>query len=64
MDGVRWMGTVTVAVTLLSCFCLPIWHGSTLKGKNLLHMEQILSLKSRPHFEIALNRKSQICSPL
>ena len=31
-------------------FCLLFQWGSTLKGKNLLLEEQILSFKSRPHF--------------
>ena len=39
-------------------------RGSTLKGKNLLQEEQILSFQSRPHFQKAMssmevNRKSQ-----
>ena len=30
-------------------FCLPSQSGSTLKEKNLLLLEQILFIKSRPH---------------
>ena len=32
-------------------FCLPSHLGSTLKEKNLLPLEQILSFESRPYFE-------------
>ena len=31
-------------------FCLPSQWGSTLQGKNLIHMDQILFFKSIPHF--------------
>ena len=39
---------------LLFDFCLPSLYlkGPTLKGKNLLHREQIFSFYSRPHPEI------------
>ena len=49
-------------------FHFPSQLGSTLKGKNLLLKEQILSLKSRPYFERTsssreANRKSQKLFP-
>ena len=43
--------------------CFPFQEGFTLRGKNLLLLEQILSFKRKPQFEIAMsareaNRKS------
>ena len=38
-------------------FLFPFSIGSTLKGKNLLLQEQILSIKSRHHLQKALSSK-------
>ena len=64
----RGMGTFTREVTHLH-ICCPSQEGLTLKGKNLLHEEQILSFKSNPQFGSArttreANRKSQKFFPL
>ena len=42
------MNTLSGEVTLPFHFCVPSNVGSTIKGKNLLQEEQILSFKSRP----------------
>ena len=42
-------------------FCLHSQAGSTLKGKNLLPMEQILIFKSRPYFgRVLLSREAGV----
>ena len=60
----RWMGTLSGEVTQSFSYLLLSSRGFTLKGKDLLLSEQILSSKSRPHFGMAMsakeaNRKSQ-----
>ena len=46
--------------TILSVLCLPSFaYGSTLKGKNLLFKEQILSFKSRPFLKWFLHLGKQ-----
>ena len=52
------MGTLSWEVTLIYIVAFPSQEGFTLKGKNLLLLEQILCFKSRPYFErTALSRK-------
>ena len=62
------MGALPGETTPPFSFCLPFPMGSTLKGKNLLLLEQILSFKSIPHFgksEMSRgeNRKTQKLFP-
>ena len=58
-------GDATISLSFLHFLLLG---GSTRKGKNLLHLEQILSFKSRPVFGMVLspreaNGKSQKLPP-
>ena len=62
------MGILSWEAALPAPFFHPFFMGSTLKGKNLLLVEQILSFKSRPRFGCgllrkAINRKSQKLCP-
>ena len=51
--------------TLLFSFLLPFSMGSTLKGKNLLHKEQILSFMSRPQlWKVFFIMGQKSCFPL
>ena len=64
------IGTLSRKATILFHFCLPSHYWSTLKEKNLLPEEQILSLKSRSDFrrttstQTAVNRNSRKLFPL
>ena len=65
----RCKGTLLREVTLSFTYLLPSPEGFTLKGENLLLLEQILSYESKPQFGRAIsdreaNRKSQNLLPL
>ena len=51
------MGTLSGEVTLSILICFPSQEGFTLKGKNLLLLEQILSFKSKSKFGRAMSAR-------
>ena len=62
------MGTLSGETTPIFIFATRLIKWSTLKGNNLLPLEQILSFKSRPYFDRAAlskkaNKKSQKLFP-
>ena len=65
-DCLGGVGTLSGEVTHSFTYLLPFSVGFTLKGKNLLLLEQILSFESEPQFGRKLRKQTgshESCSP-